>query len=314
MAETPGGPAPRATAALRVASVAASRTFYLEQLDFGAGPAAPDGRDDVAFVVDTDGDVTLLAGPAAGDVGDLLAPGGWTVEPGGGLTFRGADLDALRATLAGRGLAAAAPVETSWGDRTLEVVDPDGHRLTWVETAARSAAERLALYLRAPDELEVAVAAAAEGLLDRGPGGGGWTIRQAAHHVIDTDQVSTIFIKAALATPGGVVEDWYTGNTAWGAAFRHRERPLAASLALFRASRAQLAEILGGHPNPWPLAVRVAEAPGAEPREQTVEEMVEVEVRHALGHVEEMRAALAALRPGREAALEGESGPRDGAC
>jgi len=295
------GPLARAVALLRVRDVAASRAFYVEHLGVAAGPDIP-GRD-VALVVDPDGDLSLLAGPASGDMDDLLAPGHWAVEPGERLVFRGENLDALRAALAERGLATAAPVATSWGDRTLEAVDPDGYRLTWVETAARSAAERLALYLRAPEELETVVASAGDAqLLDRAPGGGGWSVRQAVHHVVDTDQVGTILIKAALATPEGVVvQNWYTDNAEWGATFRHNERPLAASLALFRASRAQLAEILEAVPDPWPLTIRVADAPGAEPRARTMEDLFDVQVRHALAHVEEIRAALAAV-----AALESE--------
>jgi catechol 2,3-dioxygenase-like lactoylglutathione lyase family enzyme len=288
------GPTRQASAALRVRDVAASRSYYVERLGFAAGPDVP-GRD-VAFVIDTDGDVLLLVGPAAGDVGDLLAPGHWAVKAGDRLLLRSEDLDALRTALSARGLAPADPVETAWGDRTLELVDPDGYHLSWLATAERSAAERIALYLRGPDALEAAVASAADGQLDHTPPDGGWTVRQAAHHVIDSDQIGTFLIKAALAMPAGlVVQNWYTDNDVWGIRFRHNDRPLATSLALFRASRGQLVEILAALPDSWSLTIRVADAPGAEPRVRTVEDLFDVQVRHALEHVEEIRALHEAL-------------------
>jgi hypothetical protein len=99
----------------------------------------------------------------------------------------------------------------------------------------------LARYRQGPDELESAVRALTDARLDTRPAEGGWSPRQVVHHCADSELTSAIRLRRLLAEDrpviGGYDELEFSRRL-------HYDRPIAASLAAVRASRATCAEIL----------------------------------------------------------------------
>ena len=148
----------------------------------------------------------------------------------------------------------------------------------------------LAEYAAAPDRL----AAALDGLdgeaLDLscpGSEAGDWSIRQIAHHVVDGDDLWKMPIKIALGEPPGVFTlDWYWSRPQdeWAACWGYSGRDLAPSLALFRASRRHIIQLLEHTSAPWDRALNVRWPDGGVER-VTLADIVRMQAGHASGHI-----------------------------
>jgi hypothetical protein len=162
-----------------------------------------------------------------------------------------------------------------------------------VQPADHTPEEWLRLYASAPDALEAAVAGLAEPELDLVGAPGAWSIRHVVHHVADGDDLWSLPLKVALATPGrtcalgfhlGMVD-----NEEWAAGLAYAGRPIGPSLALFRANRAHFAELIRHLPDPWARHVMLQRLDGQAPTRLTVAELLATQARHALGHADEVR-------------------------
>ena len=154
----------------------------------------------------------------------------------------------------------------------------------------------LSRYLEGPDLLEQAVADLDDAHLDARPSQGGWTIRQIVHHVVDGDDLWETCIKAALGNEEGeFTMQWYweLPQDAWAERWRYAQRPLAVSLALFRATRAHIAQLLEHVPDGWSRSVRVRTPRGTE--RLSVRAVVEMQSDHVAHHVERIGAIRAEL-------------------
>lgn len=90
-----------------------------------------------------------------------------------------------------------------------------------------------------------AVAAALEGGtdedLDRRPAPGKWTAREIVHHLADSEMTSAIRLRRLIAEDNPVIVGY--DQEQFARVLRY-DRPIAASLAAFRAARETTAEIL----------------------------------------------------------------------
>ena len=160
------------------------------------------------------------------------------------------------------------------------------------ETDPFDPTELLARYLEGPDRLEAAVAGLAGADLDRGPGPGSWTIRQIAHHVVDGDDIWQMCIKMALGNCGCRFHlEWYWDlpQDTWAERWNYAGRPLEPSLALFRANRAHVAQLVGSIPDAWSQHVVIAWLDG-EQEQPSVRDVVDMQAGHTLAHVEDILA------------------------
>lgn len=66
--------------AMRVSDVSSSSAFLVEKLGFSLIEHKPE--EDIAYVLDTDGDAILLAGPAVQDIPSYLSAQHHIAEPG----------------------------------------------------------------------------------------------------------------------------------------------------------------------------------------------------------------------------------------
>lgn len=150
-------------------------------------------------------------------------------------------------------------------------------------------------YLQLPERLEAAIAGLSESDLDLTIGEG-WSIRQYVHHTVEGELMWQIFLRAIVGRDG--IEfpiAWYFGlpQEEWARRWAYDKRPLAPTLALFRASTASLAELLRNMaPEAWNHSGLVT-WPGAEKETRlTVRDILLIHIRHMDQHTADIGAIL----------------------
>jgi hypothetical protein len=132
--------------------------------------------------------------------------------------------------------------------------------------------------------VEDALAGATDAELDRGPADGGWSAREVAHHLADSETTSYIRLRRLLAEDRPTIQGYDEEEFARRLWY---DRPITASLEVFRAVRASSAEILE----------RLTEADWArggihsESGEYGVTDWLEIYSAHAFDHAEQIRRA-----------------------
>ncbi len=132
-----------------------------------------------------------------------------------------------------------------------------------------------------------ALVGATEAELDAHPAPGKWSARQIVHHLADSEMTSAIRLRLMLAHDrpaiGAYDQDEFARQL-------HYDRPLATSLAAFRAARESTAELLDRlNDDDW-------SRPGDHPEHDSygVEEWLRIYAAHAHDHADQIRRARAA--------------------
>ena len=193
----------------------------------------------------------------------------------------------------GVGTPSVVPQNVASGKRALcEVVD-----LAWGRSGDQHTV--LARYMEGPALLERTLAGLRDVDLDAAPSGGGWSIRQIVHHIVDGDDLWKSCIKAALGnTDGKFTLDWYwrVPQDTWADRWAYARRSLVVSLALLRASRAHELQLLEQVPEAWDRSVELLR-PKGETTRLSVGAVVEMQADHLVHHVDR----IVAIRREREA-------------
>ncbi|MFO7272810.1 MAG: DinB family protein [Sphaerobacter thermophilus] len=266
--------------AVRVSDVAASLRFYVDTL--GCNLVRHDTGADLA-VVDAAGYAILIAGPAAGDITHELHTVREVVKPGGSVHIFGGDLGARRAALADRGVAATL-IERPWGDRQLQVTDPDGYSVVFWTIVERTPEQVLDLYASGVDALERALDGLSEADLDLAREPGAWTIRQIVHHLADAETAALGGPKFALAEPGRVYHGNRYSQDVWAERLDYAGRDIGPSVVLFKAIRAHMLQLVRHVPDA--LERHTVDASGAP--SLPVGRILGMLASHALEHIEEI--------------------------
>ncbi len=149
----------------------------------------------------------------------------------------------------------------------------------------------LALYADGPAELEAALMGLTESDLDLALTGDSWTIRQVVHHIADGDDLWKTCIKAALGNREGLFSlQWYWDKpqTEWAENWKYANRRIEPSLALLRANRQHIVELVQQTPDAWEKSIRVKWPEGEEER-ITIGEVLEMQASHVVGHINDIR-------------------------
>jgi catechol 2,3-dioxygenase-like lactoylglutathione lyase family enzyme len=272
--------------AMRVADLVRSVSFYRDGIGFLVAEYRPDI--DLAVIVDSDGDAILLAGPRVGDLAPYLAERPFILTPGARLTYFSGDLEAQRTILAQRGLIPPPIIQTPWGDPALEIADPDGYIISYQAPLARAPEEMLARYARGPDDVEAALAGLSDTDLDLKRAPGEWTIRQIVHHLVDGDTLQLLpRAKMALTEPGRSVATDAWDQDVWATTLYAR-LPIAPALALLRATRRYVVQLVGLYPDTWERSVAIRRQEG-EGRQITIGEMIGGLAQHTYEHIDEIQ-------------------------
>ncbi len=151
--------------------------------------------------------------------------------------------------------------------------------------------EALKRYAEGPDLLEAALAGLSEGDLDA-CSEDGWSLRQIVHHVADADSMWMANVRIAIISPGARVGlGWHPGNRGIADALRYAHRLVGPAMALFRATREHIAQMLSGIDDAEDGFIIVVDLPEwAEVREEkiTVGEYIRGLARHVDEHVREI--------------------------
>jgi len=149
----------------------------------------------------------------------------------------------------------------------------------------------LAGYAAGPDRLEAAIAGLSAADLDLALGSDTWSIRQIVHHIADGDDLWKEFVKRAIGNPGGeftLAWYWQIRQAEWARRWAYRERDIEPSLALFRASRAHVVQLLAHRPEAWSNSLLIRWQDGEEAH-TSVEWVVAMQARHIDGHLDDIR-------------------------
>jgi len=157
--------------------------------------------------------------------------------------------------------------------------------------------EREEILSRYRDEtllLEQAVGGLSDAELDTPPSGGGWTIRQIVHHLVDGDVLWTSCVKAALGNPEGEFSlQWYgtRSQDVWAQRWEYAQRAIGPSLELLKATRNQVLQLLSQIPGAWEetIAVRL---PNGDLEVLSVATIVEMQAEHLPHHMKRIREIL----------------------
>jgi uncharacterized damage-inducible protein DinB len=149
----------------------------------------------------------------------------------------------------------------------------------------------LARYVEGPALLERALEGLEDADLDAPPSGGGWTIRQIVHHVVDGDDLWKVGIKAALGNEQGEFTfDWYWAlpQDVWAERWAYSKRSLDVSMELLKATRAHVEQLLQQVPDGWSRYVPLRKADG-EIVQLSVGAVVQMQADHVVHHVKRIQ-------------------------
>jgi hypothetical protein len=146
-------------------------------------------------------------------------------------------------------------------------------------------------YAEGPALLESALSGLSETDLDLTLSTDSWSIRQIVHHIVDGDDIWKICIKTALGNNNAVFSlQWYTEKPQreWSESWAYASRSLEPSLALYRANRRHIVDLLEHVPDACEKSIRF-QRPGKEDLRITVFDVVELHVRHLSEHIESIQ-------------------------
>jgi len=159
----------------------------------------------------------------------------------------------------------------------------------------RNQSDILASYAAGPDRLEAAIAGLFGADLDLALNEDNWSIRQIVHHIADGDDLWKGFVKRAIGDPVGeftLAWYWQMPQDEWARRWAYQERAIEPSLALFRANRAHIVQLLAHRPEAWSNSLLIR-WPGEE-AQTSVGWVVAMQARHIDGHVDDIRRIRAA--------------------
>jgi DinB superfamily len=152
--------------------------------------------------------------------------------------------------------------------------------------------ELIANYGSCPNQLEAAILGLSEVHLDIRKAAESWTIREVIHHIADGDDMWKLFIKRAIGNSNGeYLFDWYwqVPQDEWAKRWSYKERLIEPSLALFRANRSHIVQLLRHTPGALEKSLRVRWPTALGEQDVKVRLIVEGQTQHALAHIAEIR-------------------------
>lgn len=150
----------------------------------------------------------------------------------------------------------------------------------------------LELFKQGSSILESVLAGLSNSELDYTPSNGGWTIRQIVHHITDGDDLWKTCIKIALGNESAEFTlQWYKELTQmeWANRWSYEKRSIDISLALFKANRDHILQLLEYAPDGWSKSVQCREPSGGI-EIVPVGFVIQMQADHLVHHVKRIQA------------------------
>jgi hypothetical protein len=138
------------------------------------------------------------------------------------------------------------------------------------------------------DAVQAALAGAIDAELDARPAPNKWTAREIVHHLADSEMTSAIRLRRLIAEDRPVIQGYDQEEFARRLYY---DRPIASSLAAFKAARDTTGELLDRMTEQeW-----AREGTHSESGRYTVTRWLEIYAAHAHGHADQIRRARASI-------------------
>jgi hypothetical protein len=135
-----------------------------------------------------------------------------------------------------------------------------------------------------------AVNGATDAELDARPAANKWSAREIVHHLADSEMTSAVRLRVLIATPNPQILGYDQEAFAAGL---HYDRPIEASLDVFRAARVSTGELL----DRLTEAEWLREGTHSESGRYSVQRWLEIYAAHAHGHAQQIAVARKAAAP-----------------
>lgn len=222
------------TRAIPVLDLSESTDFYLNRLGLKLIKRYP-----AAVHLETAFGHILLAGPALGDPAPYMSSAFEVVQPGAVIYLFTPDMEETA-----RLIPEAPLIRTDWGERRMELRDPNGYTISFWTENDLTPEQMLALFRSVPDRLEAALASLTEEQLDLRRAPGKWSIRQIVHHITDSAIGSISRLRFGVAEPGRLYHPNTYSPDVWDQALASERRPVGPSVALFRAVHEHMDQLI----------------------------------------------------------------------
>ena len=149
----------------------------------------------------------------------------------------------------------------------------------------------LARYADGPYQLDAVISGLSEADFDLALAPHTWTIRQYTHHIVDGDDLWKTAIKAALGRSRGLLGfGWYWDipQDTWTEHWNYASRAIEPSLALFRANRRHITQLVQQLPNAWERNALIT-MPDGETSLTTVGYVIEMQADHVVAHLSDIQ-------------------------
>lgn len=153
----------------------------------------------------------------------------------------------------------------------------------------------LDMYAAGPDRLEAFIKKVPESSLNMRSAEDEWSIQEIIHHIVDGDDIWNTCIKAVLGNPEGEFAlQWYwdVPQLTWSKKWNYGTRSIETSVALFRANRAHIVELLRLSQVSWEQTISIRWPGDKGLSKISIEEVVKMHVNHLSGHLEDMTKIL----------------------
>lgn len=152
--------------------------------------------------------------------------------------------------------------------------------------------EILELFKHGPGTLEKVLAGLSDTELDYPPLNGGWSIRQIIHHLADGDDLWKTGIRIALGNKQAEFTlQWYRElpQTEWAKCWSYEKRSIEMSLALMRANRDHIIQLIEYADNGWSKSIQFRN-PDGEIELISVGAVIQMQTDHVVHHIRRILA------------------------
>ena len=157
----------------------------------------------------------------------------------------------------------------------------------------RASVQPLSEWLQVSRSIEIALEGLTEDDLNCRGGPNGWSIRENVHHVVESNLVACTIMIAAVGTSGYTYDcSWLNPDRAWMERMGYSRGAVAPAIEMLSALCRYVTALLEAAPDALRREVKFLGAPGTEPYQMTVEQMIRLEVEHARHHLQEVDDTL----------------------